>query len=67
MCPEVIVITAGALYHYTTGVMIYQANTYYICHLWPIWERHLNQKDIGHVIYVLDWFFDANSIVMSIS
>jgi len=29
--------------------------------------RHLNQKDIGHVIYVLDQFFDVNSIAMSIS
>ena len=27
----------------------------------------LNQYDIGHVIYVQNWFFDANSMAMSVS
>ena len=54
------------LYHCAIEAIVYLANLCYICHLWPIWERCLHQKDIGSVIYVQDRFFDANLMVMSV-
>jgi hypothetical protein len=66
LMPEPINITIRALYHCTIEALIHIQNLCYICHLWPIWERWLYRKHIGHVIYVLDRFFNANSMVMSV-
>ena len=66
LMPEPIDIIIRALYHCTIEALIHIQNLCYICHLRPIWERWLYQKHIGHVIYVLDRFFNANSMVMSV-
>ena len=54
------------LYHYAIEALLYLANLCYICHLWPNWEMHLHLFNMGHMIYVLDWFFDVNLMVGSI-
>ena len=38
----------------------------YICNLWLDWEMCLLLFNMGHMIYVLDQFFDVNSMVMSV-
>jgi hypothetical protein len=48
------------------GGMLYLANLCYICNLWPNWEMCLLLFNIGHMIYVLEQFFNANSMVVSI-
>ena len=38
------------------------ANLCYICNLWLNWETYLLLFNMGHMIYVLDKFFDVNSM-----
>src|ERR1700677_3963533 len=55
-----------ALYHYAIEALSYLANLCYICHLWPNWEMCLCLFNMGHMIYVLDRFFNVNLMVASI-
>ena len=48
------------------GALIYLANLCYICNLWPNWEMHLCLFNMRHIIYVLDRFFNVNSMVASV-
>jgi hypothetical protein len=40
----------------------YLANLCYICNLWLNWETYLLLFNMGHMIYVLDKFFNVNSM-----
>ena len=51
---------------YAVLPLTYLAKLCYICHLWPNCEIHLFLFNIGHMVYVLDWFFDTNSMAVSI-
>ena len=53
----------SALYHYAIGALLYLAN---LCYMWPNWEMCLRLFNMGHMIYVLDRFFNVNSMVASI-
>ena len=64
---EPIEVYKRALYHCAIEALLYLANLCYICHLWPNWEMCLLLFNVGHMIYVLDRFFDANSMVVSVS
>ena len=54
------------LYCCAIGALVYLANLCYKCNLWPNWEMCLHLFNMGHMIYVLDRFFDANLMVASI-
>jgi hypothetical protein len=46
--------------------LLYLANLCYICNPWLNWETYLLLFNMGHMIYVLDQFFNVNSMVVSI-
>ena len=46
--------------------LLYLANLCHICNLWLNWETYLLLFNMGHMIYVLDQFFNANSMVVSV-
>jgi len=46
--------------------LLYIDNLCYMCNLWPNWEICLLLFNMGHMIYVLDQFFNVNSMVVSI-
>ena len=47
------------------GCMLYHC-AIVACYTWPNWEMCLLLFNMGHMIYVLDQFFDVNSMVVSV-
>ena len=47
------------------GCMLYHC-AIVACYTWPNWEMCLLLFNMGHMIYVLDQFFNVNSMVVSV-
>src|SRR6267154_45615 len=46
--------------------LLYLANLCYICNLWLNWETYLLVFNMRYMIYILDQFFNVNSMAVSI-